>query len=234
MSRAMRDSGIPWIGEIPQEWKKHRLKSVFTSRVSGDWGYDALGNNNDKFCMRIADFDYGRLRFKVQESYTIRNYPKQNLSSLYLKKGDILIEKSGGGDKTPVGRSVIFDLDISNALYANFIVRLRVASFIEPWFIEYYLTFLYSNGITPIYIKQTTGLQNLDLVEMLENEIVYIPSLAEQKAIADFLDEKCAEIDSLVAVQEQMLEELRAYKQSLITETVTHGLNPSAPMRDSG
>jgi type I restriction enzyme S subunit len=63
---------------------------------------------------------------------------------------------------------------------------------------------------------------------------VIIPPVIEQKKIADFLDEKCREIDKLVSLQEQMIEELKAYKQSVITEAVTKGLNPDAPMKDSG
>ena len=63
---------------------------------------------------------------------------------------------------------------------------------------------------------------------------IVFPPLSEQQAIADYLDKKCAEIDQMVALQEKFIEELKAYKQSLITETVTKGLNPKAPMKDSG
>ena len=61
-----------------------------------------------------------------------------------------------------------------------------------------------------------------------------LPPISEQKAIADFLDKKCGEIDELVALQEKIIEELKSYKQSVITETVCKGLNPNAPMKDSG
>jgi type I restriction enzyme S subunit len=60
------------------------------------------------------------------------------------------------------------------------------------------------------------------------------PSYQEQQRIAEFLDRKCAEVDEMIALQEQIIEELKAYKQSVITEAVTKGLNPAAPMRDSG
>lgn len=61
-----------------------------------------------------------------------------------------------------------------------------------------------------------------------------LPSFSEQKSIADFLDKKCAEIDEMIALQEKIIEELKAYKQSVITEAVTKGLNPDVPMKDSG
>ena len=61
-----------------------------------------------------------------------------------------------------------------------------------------------------------------------------IPPLSEQQKIANYLDKVCGEVDEMVALQEQMIEELKAYKQSVITEAVTKGLNPNVPMRNSG
>ena len=61
-----------------------------------------------------------------------------------------------------------------------------------------------------------------------------LPSFLEQQKIADYLDKVCGEVDELVVLQEKMIEELKAYKQSVITEAVTKGLNPNAPMHDSG
>ena len=61
-----------------------------------------------------------------------------------------------------------------------------------------------------------------------------VPSIIEQQKIANFLDRKCTEIDEMIALQEKIVEELKAYKQSVITEAVTKGLNPNVPMKDSG
>ena len=63
---------------------------------------------------------------------------------------------------------------------------------------------------------------------------IVVPPIPEQKAIADFLDKKCGEIDEMVSLQEKIIEELKAYKQSVITEAVCKGLNPDVPMKDSG
>lgn len=217
----MNDSGIEWIGSIPEHWEVHRLKSLFSSRVSGEWGDDAKQDERDRICLRIADFDYQRLRFKECESYTIRNYIKDDADLPYLAKGDILIEKSGGGEKTPVGRAVIYDLDLEQVMYANFMTRLRVKSHLCPWFVKYILSAMYLNKAIYVYVKQTTGIQNLDLTAMLENEIVHLPSLTEQQAIADYLDEKCADIDALIATKQQKIDSLKEYKKSIIYEYVT-------------
>ena len=85
------------------------------------------------------------------------------------------------------------------------------------------------NSLT-IGIREGKNIQYVDFADML---LPYIP-IAEQQRIAEFLDRKCAELDEMIALQEQIIEELKAYKQSVITEAVTKGLKPNAPMRNSG
>lgn len=229
----MKDSGIEWIGVIPDGWSIHRLKSCVLERDSGAWGSDASGNDGDMICLRIADFDYGRYRFKDVENPVRRNYDKATIERLVLKKNDLLVEKSGGGDKTPVGRMVMFDKDYP-ALYANFMDRLRCRNFVIPkWFLYLWNTF-YSNGYVWSYIKQTTGLQNYDLTGMLTGEKVALPSLKEQQQIADFLDAKCASIDDVIAKTNESVEEYKKLKRAVITEAVTRGVRGERNLKDSG
>ncbi len=231
--RKMKDSGVEWLGKTPQEWEIVRFKSCVSERVGGAWGEESQGNSNDVICMRIADFDYSSFRFKDGIDYTVRNYRKDIIDKLKLKKGDILIEKSGGGEKTPVGRAVLFDKD-HDALFANFMDRIRTRNNTLAEYLLYVLAVFYSNSYVWNYIKQTTGIQNLDLSTMFAIEKLSLPSIAEQKRIADYLDSKCAKIDSIIAKQEQIIEKLKEYKLSLITETVTKGLDPDVEMKDSG
>lgn len=228
-----KDSGIAWIGEIPEGWDCITLKRVFSNRDGGAWGEEAKNNENDRICIRIADFDYPRMTIKHDINYTVRNYAQDVIKKLTLQKNDILVEKSGGGEQTPVGRTIIFNENFE-ALYANFMDRLRVRRGNVPKFIEYLLVSFYQNGITYQYIKQTTGIQNLDVEELLAKEYAALPSEREQRAIADYLDKKCAAIDKTIETEEKVIEKLKEYKQSLITETVTKGLDKSAPMKDSG
>lgn len=227
-----KDSGIKWIGEIPKEWNTITLKRVFSNRDGGAWGEEPQNNENDRICIRIADFDYPKMTIKHDIDYTIRNYATDVIEKLTLQKNDILIEKSGGGDQTPVGRTIIFNEDF-NALYANFMDRLRVKQSISPKFIEYLLVSFYQNGITYQYIKQTTGIQNLDLTNLLTKESIVLPILDEQQKIADYLDKKCGEIDRVIETEKLVIEKLKEYKQSIITEAVTKGLDKSVPLKDS-
>ena len=92
---------------------------------------------------------------------------------------------------------------------------------------------LYQNNITCPYIKQTTGIQNLDITALLSENVIRMP-IDEQQKIADYLDKRCENIDGLVELQNRMIEKLKEYKQSVITEAVTKGLNPAAKMKNSG
>jgi len=231
--REMKDSGVEWIGEIPKDWDTIQIKKLLAARDGGSWGEEPHDDHFDKICYRVADFDFSRLAIVSDADFTVRNYTQPIIDKLSLERGDILVEKSGGGEKTPVGRAVFYDKD-EPALFANFIERLRVSSETSPRYFFYVWIALYLTGFTNNYIKQTTGIQNLDIKSLVSS--VFIPSFDYklQHRIADYLDAKCAQIDRAIARQQEVIEKLKEYKLSVITEAVTKGLNPDAPMKDSG
>ena len=93
---------------------------------------------------------------------------------------------------------------------------------------------MYSCKVSPVYIKQTTGIQNLDVGTMLAVERIYYPSLPEQRQIVHFLDRKCAAIDTAIEKTKKSIEKLEEYKKAVITKAVTKGIDPNAKMKDSG
>ena len=227
----MKKSGVKWVGEIPNNWNILSPRYWVKQRDAGNWGTDEKGDEQDTVCIRIADFNYNSFCIRKGYEYTIRNYPKGVIKKLQLRKGDIIIEKSGGGEKTPVGRAIVYDLDIP-ALFANFSERIRVSEDYSNIFMLYAFAAHYALGLSCLYFNQTTGLQNLIMPKYMREVKLPLPPLPEQKAIADFLDKKCAEIDGLLADLEAEVKTLAEYKKSIIAETVTRGLNPSAPMKD--
>ena len=233
--REMKDSGIEWIGEMPRDWEIRKLKTCIMQRDSGAWGNEADEDEGDTICLRIADFNYAKFRFKDTEErlLTKRNYDEEIINKLLLQKNDIVIEKSGGGEKTPVGRTVIFDKDYK-AVYANFCDRLRCRDIVLPWFMQYIFVVFYLNGYVWNYIKQTTGIQNLDLTAMLSLEKVALPTLAEQQKIIDFLNANCKEIDRVIEKTHASIEEYKKLKQAVITQAVTRGVSGNREMKDSG
>ena len=235
--RKLRDSGLPWLKEIPCNWKNETIRHLMVSRDGGAWGEEPKDESSGTICLRIADFDYSRGRFKKcsDEDLTRREYTKSQLSRLSLKAGDILVEKSGGGEKTPVGRSVYYGGEYGPVLFANFMERLRFdTTRIDPEYAEYWLRAWYACRCSSYYINQTTGIQNINLTLMLAKERIFYPSFSEQRKIIDYLDKRCGEIDTLTADIQTQINTLEQYKRSVITETVTKGLNPNAETKDSG
>lgn len=231
----MKDSEIEWIGEIPTDWDTKAIRFLILEHFSGAWGNDEkTDSDNNRICMRIADFDYFRMQFKENAEYTIRNYTNTEIANKTLRYGDLLIEKSGGGEKAPVGRTVVYRLN-NKALFANFMdcIRLKENEY-NYEFAKYVFYSLYNNGITNLYYNKTTGIQNLSMQKYLREVKLPFPTLIEQGKIADFLDKKCAEIDALHTDIEKQIETLEEYKKSIITEAVTKGLDPDVEMKDSG
>ena len=228
-----KDSGIKWYGEIPSHWEIKRLKAAISEHFSGSWGEDEQHDGNDYLCIRIADFDFESQTVSPTAA-TLRHYTEKQLKSGVLQDNDLLLEKSGGGDKTPVGRVVIYKQKANEvSMFANFCECLRVRKEHIPRFIAYMLKVVYLKTKMRQFYKQTTGLQNIDVPDYLGMGII-LPSRAEQEAIVAFLDKKTGEIDDLVAQVEREIVLLKEYKQAEIARVVTKGLNSDVPMKPSG
>lgn len=211
------ESGIDWIGKIPEGWEVGKIKHAVVSINSGIWGEDPLENSDDIQCLRIADFDYDNLTFASVE--TMRNNPSLKKVKL-LRRGDILVEKSGGGEKTPVGRAILFNTD-EKMVCANFVDIVRINKWkVLPEFLVLTLSSLYAGRINVKYIKQNTGIQNLDIKEYL-GEVFPFPDSATQKQISEQVFEKMRLFEDAVERVEQSIETLKEFKSSLISHVVT-------------
>jgi type I restriction enzyme S subunit len=226
-----KPSGVEWLGEVPEHWEVDRLKRSVTSCKNGTWGDDATGGQDDVVCVRVADFD--RNRFQVHlSSPTLRAVPMKDRAGRLLAEGDLLLEKSGGGETSPVGFVVRWAHTVP-AVCSNFVARLEPAEQMSSSYWCYANAAAYSVGINTRSIKQTSGIQNLDSQQYLDEPFLF-PPLAEQRAIAAFLDRETAKIDALIAEQEKLIELLAEKRQAVISHAVTKGLNPAAPMKPSG
>ncbi len=227
-----KDSGVKWLGEIPSHWESIPLKKCFISSESGLWGDDPKQNDDDAICIRVADFDYSKFSIKT-EHLTLRSYGNLLSENKKLTKGDLLLEKSGGGELFPVGRVVRFNLDLGKTTCSNFIQKLSPSQKYCSSFLCYLLSTMYTKKVNGLFYNQTTGIQNLKIKEYL-NQTVFLPPLEEQTAIAAYLDTATSKIDAAIAQQQKMIELLNERKQIIINRAVTKGLNPNAKMKDSG
>lgn len=151
-----------------------------------------------------------------------------------LEKGDLLITKSSGSE-FHIGKTTIVDENVASlkACFSNFMQRLRVSDRCNPFFFWYVLNSPVARDQFFYLSNSTTGLANLS-AGLINNSHIPLPPLPEQKAIASFLDRECGKIDALIAEQERLIALLAEKRQAVISHAVTKGLNPNAPMKDSG
>ncbi len=217
MSREMVNSGIPWIGEMPKGWEVCFIKQIMRNK-------SIKGYPNEMVLSLYRD--YGVVPKDSRSDN--HNVTSEDTSSYkFVEVGDFVINKM----KAWQGSIAVSDYQgiISPAYY--------ICRFTSKEVNKRYIHYLLRNdSYKAEYMRLSSGLRvgqwDLNVEDFLRIKMVY-PPLAEQQRIAEFLDRKCAEVDEMIALQEQIIEELKAYKQSVITETVTKGLNPAAPMRDS-
>jgi type I restriction enzyme, S subunit len=228
---AYKPSGLEWLGDVPSHWRIDRLKASITLCRNGIWGDEPQGDENDIPCVRVADFDRQKLRVELDEP-TIRNVTDKERTGRLLSKGELLLEKSGGGENQPVGCVVLYD-DARPAVCSNFVARVVPAPGQNSSYWRYVHAAAYAVRLTVGSINQTSGIQNLDQARYF-NEYAAFPPHAEQIAIATFLDSETAKIDALVEEQRRLIELLKEKRQAVISQAVTKGLDPSVPMKDSG
>jgi len=229
----IKDSGIEWLGQIPAHWGVQRLKTTVASSQNGVWGDEVQGDADDIVCIRVADFDRQRMLVcEPQDGFTVRSVSGSQRKGRVLKQNDLLLEKSGGGEKQLVGAVVRYQFP-EPAVCSNFVARVVPSDGHEARFLACLHYSLYSARVNLRSIKQNTGIQNLDEKQYL-SEAIALPNLSEQLAIADFLDRETAKIDALVQKKERLIELLQEKRTALITHAVTKGLDPNVPMKDSG
>jgi type I restriction enzyme S subunit len=225
-----RPSPVEWLDRVPAHWRPVRLKYTVLGCKNGVWG-DEPNGEDDITCVRVADFDriVGRV---ILDDPTRRSVPASQRVGRVLQRGDLLLEKSGGGATQPVGAVVLYDYD-HPAVCSNFVARMPTATGFDSRFLCYLHGALYAAGINTRWIKQTTGIQNLDSGAYL-TELVEVPSSDEQHAIADYLDERTAAIDALISKRERHIALLEEKRQAALMDRVTRGIDLDAPMRESG
>ena len=215
----------------PAHWQIRRFKDIITSSRSGIWGDEEKGDANDIVCYRVADFDYSNLCLKF-DNITYRNVLPEQANEKLLSKGDLLLEKSGGGEKMPVGRVVLVNSPL-RAVCSNFIQALSVNKKQSARFVLYLFHSIYSNRINTLFFNQTTGIQNLKTAHYLAQEI-FLPPYSEQEAIAAYLDKECEKIGRKIELLERIADAYSRLRRSLINRAVTRGLDPNVSLKPSG
>lgn len=225
-----KNSGINWIGDIPESWTIDRIKASIKSCNNGIWGDEPAGDKSDTICVRVADFNRSNLSVDIGDP-TLRNISEKEKSNRTLKKGDLLIEKSGGGENQPVGCVVLYDFD-APAVCSNFIAKMTLKEDMDSSFWRYLHFAAYSIRLTIGSINQTSGIQNLDQDRYFDEKVPF-PTLEEQQKIAKYLDRETVKIDELIHKQEELIKLLREERATRIKHAIKNGLKENVEMVSS-
>ena len=216
--REMKDSGMPFCKLVPIEWSVIPNRYLFighsmkVGEKSNEYQLLSLTTNG------VKEKDINASGGKVPTSYD--NYQT-------VEKGDMIF--------------CLFDLDCSavfsglssfdGMITSAYDVFKPNEKYIDKHFIEYWFAYVFSNRYYKMYSK---SIRYTITSDMFKSILSPVPPIEQQRVIGNLLDQKCTQIDALITNQQKQIEKLKAYKQSLITETVTKGLNPDVPMKDSG
>lgn len=228
-----KDSGIEWLGEIPEHWKVTRLANI--GRFSSS-GIDKLTKKNESLVKIINYTDvYRNLRFTIDSNIDFMEVttPESNRLKNLVKKGDLIFLPSSETFED-LGLSALVDENIENLSFSYHVLRFEFTKELFHGFKKYFTN---NNTVLNEFSKKGTGSIRKTLGRFdFRNTVVVLPPLQEQTAIANFLDDKTEKIDQAISIKEQQIALLKERKQILIHNAVTKGIRPlsEVEMKDSG
>lgn len=211
--REMRDSGVEWIGEIPKDWNCCKQKYRFTlinGRAFKDNEFEEDGTYR---ILRVGNL----FSNPVWYSSSLELEPDK-----YCEKGDLIYAWSMSYGP--------YIWNEEKVIYHYHIWKTKLVSDMDKMFSYYYLQAL-TESIKSQTHETTMGFVTMGI--MNNSYIAYPRNIKEQKKISNYLDAKCSKIDEIIEKQQAIIEKLKEYKFSIITEAVTKGINPDVELKDS-
>lgn len=226
-----QESGVDWLGKVPAHWVVKPLKYWITRNDGGVWGDDPE-SDDDPIVLRSTEQGVGG-EWKIDDPARRKLSPTDFQKGLLIE-GDLLVTKSSGSE-LHIGKTSLVTRDVAalKPCYSNFMQRLRMAEHVSPRLIHYVLNNRIAREQLAYLSNSTTGLANLN-GSTIGQLCLAEPDREEQSCIADFLDHETVKIDRLIARQKRLIKLLKEKRQAVISHAVTKGLNPNAPMKDSG
>lgn len=220
----MKDSGVEWLGEVPEGWGLVPMKRVVLD-VSRGISPDYVDVSDIKVLNQACIYWDG---LKL-ENVKYQNPCKGNWQKAKVKCGDVLINSTGTGT---LGRVAMFNIEGSYVTDSH-ITRVRPQIYMSG-----YLRYLLSSSVYQDFINRVISSGATNQVELsksgLQSMYVPVPNRHEISAIASFLDRETAKLDALIAKKQRLIALLQEKRQALISHVVTKGLDPDVPMKDSG
>ena len=223
--REMKDSCVSWIGTVPSDWIRKKVKNAVSLIGSGTTpASSCLQYYESEDVNWIQSGDIYGIDTIIKTNTMISNAAVRSLSALHVYNPDFIVVAMYGGS---VGNIAISKIE---ACVNQACCCIRTDNQNDLKFMYYWIYMCKSDFLR---VSEGGGQPNISQAK-IRNQYYMQPPLAEQRRIADFLDTKCAEIDALTDDIQTQIDTLEQYKRSVITEAVTKGLNPDAEMKDSG
>ena len=225
---AYKNSGIEWIGQIPEGWSVIPMKHYFYMKGRIGWqGLKADEFTEDgPYLVTGTDFVNGKVCW--ERCYHISEERYNEAPEIHVEKGDLLITKDG-----TVGKLALIDEKPEKVSLNSHLLILRpTKNNVDNHFVYWALQSINFKDYTGLASSGST-MASLSQEKIGEYPLLF-PSPSEQQAIASYLDYKVGQIDASISAINTQIDDLKSYRQSIISEAVTKGLNPDAPMKDSG
>jgi type I restriction enzyme S subunit len=218
-----KDSGVEWIGEIPDGWEVVSLRRLTEEHKQGYYTTTSYVQNGTKL-IRISDLDSnGKIDFTTAPYVEISSIDKESYS---LKIGDFIFPRTGS-----IG---LFGMVSENqdAVFASYLIRFRFNKKITSQFLQHFFrSSVFLDGL----LSDLHGGVNQNIhAENIKEQLICLPPYSDQLVIANYLSHKTAEIDNLIAQKERLIELYEEEKAAIINQVVTKGIDPDAKMKDSG
>ena len=215
--RPMKDSGIEWIGDIPESWEVSSVRYIGQLQ-------NGISKGGEFFGKGFPFVSYGDVYKNYELPHSVSGLidtTEDERATYSVEYGDIFFTRTSETIEE-VGFSCVCKRSIPNATFAGFIIRLRPFCADEKILTDYAKYYFRGEHIRAYLVKEINLVTRASLGQtLLKGMSVIVPPKSVQKEIAEYLDDKCADIDALVAKKQQYLTEIENYKKSLIYEYVT-------------
>lgn len=225
---AYKDSGVEWLGRVPEHWQIKRLKHIANVQTGVAKGKDNEGKDTIEVpYLRVANVQDGYLSLDDVATIAI---PREDLTRYSLQPGDVLMNEGGDFDK--LGRGSVWLGEIDPCIHQNHVFAVRPTIVSSAW-LNAFTGSLAAQFYFMGRAKQSTNLASISSSNIMELPVA-MPPAAEVELLLAHLNRETARIDALIEKKTRFIELLREKRQALITHAATRGLDPSVKMKDSG
>ena len=223
-----KDSGVEWIGKIPEHWDRIRIKSLVAIKVTDGPHETPQWIENGVPFISAEAIKGNKIDLDFKRGYISTEQHLEYCKKSKVLKNDILFCKSG----STTGKSALVDTDVDFGIWSPLaIIRADKNKIDYKYLFQSIQSSLFQNQVETAW---TFGTQPNIGMGALENLWIAIPTLEEQQSIANYLDHKTTQIDTLIAKKEQFISLLQEERTAVINQAVTKGLDPKVKMKDSG